>query len=172
MQLNNRYMRKISRLIKFTFCIAFALFGYVNSQAQNHSEELETLRKAILGNLVQFAQNTERNNYSIITLMKVELNKRGAISNITYSDNLDASDKIAFQSEMEKLDKKLLQNFLNKKKIRSIDVLIPIVVYVLKKDKSEVYRINFQDFGKFNNTSFTGKAYWMEPIILEVVIDH
>lgn len=109
-------MRKISRHIKFTFCIVFALFGCVNSQAQNHSEELKTLRKAMLRNLVQFAQTTERNNYSIITLMKVEVNKRGAISNITYSDNLDASDKISFQTEMEKFDKKLLQNFLNKKR--------------------------------------------------------
>ncbi len=164
-------IKRIS-LVKPTIFIILFLIGSLNSYAQDNTSELKIVRKALYSHLENFERNTKRSDYSLITLIKISVNKTGKVSQITYSNNLDSTDFQSFKTEFDKININLLEAYFKKEKIKSIEVLIPFSIYIMENDLAKIYRANFFDFGKFNDFAFSGRVFWMEPIALHVIIDH
>lgn len=91
---------------------------------------------------------------------------------IDLSNNLDSTDYKIFLSELERMDKKLLQNYFKINNLKNINVVIPFARYVRDSDNTTIDYFNFADFGKFNGVAFSGKLFWMEPIVMMVSIDY
>lgn len=159
-------------MLRIQLCIVIILLATASVFSQNHGEELQNIRKTFFSHFNNFDKLSNKNSYSFFTLVKYTIGKRGKILKIDLSNNLDSTDYKIFLSELEKMDIKLLQNYFKINNLKNIDVIIPFARYVRDNDNITIDYSNFADFGKFNDVAFSGKTFWMEPIVMMVSIDY
>ena len=111
------------------------------------------------------------NTTTTLTIMKVDINWQGKVTNMGFSDSADSTFVKAFNNHPKWYDDKAtLEKYAKVMSLTNISLLIPINYEPNYPDQHKVFSYDeLEGLMKFGKKSFTGKCIMFEPINISVL---
>lgn len=140
---------------------------------QEQSSELILLNKNLYNILFEFNEYRNHESKSVIMMIKVTVDKKGNISDMDYSDNLDSVNTENFKKAFNNLNLNLFKAYFEKEKILDTEVLFPLLIYVRENGKTPtIDQTVFLNFSRFKGKLYSGKSILMSPVKMQIVTQH
>ncbi len=102
---------------------------------------------------------------STFTVLKIDIDNRGEIKDLNFSDNVDTLfSKSFFLRHTYKNERAILTQYIKLNAYKNISVLIPINYEPFNDVHRNLYYDSMESFLRFNKKDFTGKAVMLSPI--------
>jgi|GEM_PF-4242054 len=150
---------------KLTFlilCVLFVTAAFV-CKAQTNEELINRFRSSFAHAFINYKQ-------SLFTIVKIKVDEKGHIGDISFSESADSSYIKVFKLLRHAVDDDALSLYIKRAKIRQTYILMPL--YITNSDDKKVDTEMLTRLMQFENEDFTGPAILLKPEIFSVDVIH
>ncbi|QEM13999.1 hypothetical protein [Mucilaginibacter rubeus] len=170
----NNYCIKLIMMISFLalnnvpgWCI-----GYIKNGSQSN---LQSDSDVTTGRIYRAIYNTYNNPYywkkslkPTFTTLKIDVSKKGSITDIRFSDSADSLFKAEFEQNIKKF-RSIADQWVKSKSYKGISLLIPVYYETKYELKPTVGYDDVEFVLKFNKKAFTGNTVLLRPVTIRVL---
>lgn len=104
--------------------------------------------------------------YFTTTLLKLDINERSIVTDLTFSDNAENWLKQGVSRLSDKMNKKVFRRYCQRLSIKNKSIIIPIIIQTPPENCASKNSFNWRDeYFDFNKEKLAGDCFFTEPII-------